>query len=102
MKRRLFLLTLLVLALSLPTYFLDYRFEPLRCQADVCQEGAGVVWSNGEISTFPPGSRGPDHPQGTMGVFTRKGIPIAIGMIGGLLAPMLLLGGAITVALKKV
>src|ERR1043166_3594521 len=101
MNRRVLVSVLLALAIALPLFFLEYRFQPLRCQVDVCDEGVGHIWTVVEDTTYPPGSLGPDHPTGTIGVFPRRGIPVAIGAIGGLLAPVLLIGGATIVALKR-
>ena len=105
MRRRIpFALTLALLSAISAAYFLDYRFGAFRCSGDVCEIGAedGLILPLGKDFDQPTGNRVrigdeelPTFRHGTMGIFVRAGTPIAVGLIGGVLTPILFALGAL-------
>jgi hypothetical protein len=97
---RLLALILLAAAFWLPTYFFQQRTGLYRCGADACDIGLedGVVWATGNPIAIVTGERSKDgllvRRYGIKGLFTRKGVPVALAWLCGLFLPIFLAAGA--------
>ena len=119
-NRLLLALALIVGAVTLPAYFFQYRFGEYKREGDVVYMGPaeGLLWGRvwgppvrvpvgkpvtltgtvgGKIISF---KTQPFH-EGIMGIFTRSGLPVWLGWVGGFFVPGFLIMGAAVLLLRK-